>query len=85
MSRVVLNVGDEVLLRVPHLSNALQKQISKFFHPYEGPYKIASKVGENAYHLVLVDDEAVKKGTYNRFNLKKKYYRPATEAARAGD
>lgn len=84
ISKVVLSVGDEVLLRVPHLSDALQKQISKFFHIYEGPYKIARKVGENAYHLVMVDDETIEKGTYNRFNLRK-YYRPATRAPRAGN
>lgn len=77
VSRVVLNVGDEVLLRVPHLSDALQKQISKFFHIYEGPYKISQKIGENAYKLVMIEDETIEKGTYNQFNLRKYYKVPA--------
>lgn len=76
VSRVLLNVGDEVLLRVPHLSDAMQKEISKFFHIYEGPYKIASKIGENAYRLVSVEDESIEKGTYNRFNLRKYWRSP---------
>lgn len=77
VSKVQLRIGDEVLLRVPHLSDAMQKQISKFFHVFEGPYKISEKIGENAYRLVSPEDENIVKGVYNRFNLRK-YYRPAT-------
>ena len=60
-----------VLIRVPHLSNAIQKQTHKFFHVYEGPFKIIRKAGENAFVVSFPDDEAVIKGTYNRFNLRK--------------
>ena len=40
ISKVKLPVGDLVLLRVPHLSNAEQIKIYKFFHIFEGPYRI---------------------------------------------
>ena len=76
VSKVVLNVGDEVMLRVPHLSDATQRPISKFLHLYEGPYKIIQRVGENAYKLVHMDDEARVKGVHNRFNLRKYYKFP---------
>ena len=51
ISRVQLKVGDLVLLRVPHISNAVQNQINKFFHIYEGPYKLVKQVGSNAFVL----------------------------------
>ena len=75
-SKVELKVGDLVLLRVPHLSDAVQKQIAKFFRLYEGPYQIQSRIGNNAFKLVSVDDPAVVKGTYNRLLLRKYYSRP---------
>ena len=49
VSKVKLDVGDSMLLRVPHLSNAMQNQIHKFFHVYEGPYKIIRTAGSNAF------------------------------------
>ena len=72
-SRVILKVGDLVLLRVPHLSDASQKLIGKFFHVYEGPYRISRIIGSKAYQLVMPDDENRCKGTYNRYNLRKYY------------
>ena len=74
-SRVNLQLGDLVLLRVPHLSNARQKVISKFFHLYEGPFRIVRVVGENAFELVHPDNPDCVKGVYNRLNLRK-YYEP---------
>ena len=64
-----------VLLRVPHLSNASQKVISKFFQIYEGPFRIGRVVGENAFELADPDDADRIKGVYNRLNLRK-YYEP---------
>lgn len=80
VSKVELRVGDLVLLRVPHLSNASQSQIHKFFHVYEGPYRIVKIVGSNAYELGLPDDAEQIKGTFNRFNLKR-YYASASVSA----
>ena len=68
-----MDIGDLVLIRVPHLSNAIQKQTLKFFHVYEGPFEIVRNVGENAFVVRLPDDETVIKGTYKRFNLRKYY------------
>ena len=69
-SKIELAVGDRVLLRVRHLSNALDKTTKKFFHLYEGPDIISSKVGNNAFVLVNVESGRVC-GTYNRTNLRK--------------
>ena len=70
-SKVELNIGDKVLLRVRHLSNALDHVTTKFFHLYEGPYLITKIVGKNAF--VLIDSKNNNKiiGTYNRANLRK--------------
>ena len=73
VSKVELGIGDLVLLRVPHLSNAIQKQTHKFFRIYEGPFKIVSNSGPNAFVLSLVNDENIIKGTYNRLNLRRYY------------
>ena len=71
ISKVILKVGDLVLLRVRHLSNALDKVTKKFFHLFEGPYKISKILDKNAFILVEPDDEKVIIGTYNRANLRK--------------
>ena len=69
ISKVKLNAGDLVLLRVPHLSNAEQNKIYKFFHIFEGPYIINKQIGENAFELSLPEDMQQIKGVYNRLNL----------------
>ena len=73
ISTVRINVGDLVLLRVPHLSNAAQNQIYKFFHVYEGPYKVTKLCGPNAFELCLPENENKIKGVYNRLNLRRYY------------
>ena len=73
ISRVQLGVGDLVLLRVSHLSNALDRMIKKFFHLFEGPYMIIRVIGENAFVLVDPRDNKREIGTYNRSNLRKYY------------
>ncbi|XP_058791051.1 uncharacterized protein LOC131664179 [Phymastichus coffea] len=70
-SKVVIKEGDLVLLRVRHLSNALDKVTRKFFHLFEGPFKVARDLGRNAYVLVDPNDQSVEKGVYNRANLRK--------------
>ena len=65
----LLQLGDLVLLRVPHLSNASQKVISKFFHLYEGSFRIVRVVGENAFELVHSDNPDCVKGVYNRLKV----------------
>lgn len=74
VSKVKLEVGDEVLIQAVRQSNAEDKKIAKYFHIYEGPYKIASRIGENAFELVYCDDADRKFGIYNRLNLRK-YFR----------
>ena len=71
ISRIVLNLGDLVLLRVRHLSNALDKVTHKFFHLFKGPYKISEIIDKNAYKLVDIDDAEKVVGVYNRANLRK--------------
>lgn len=73
VSKIALKVGDLVLLRVRHLSKAIDKVTKKFFHLFEGPYLIRSVVGTNAYNLVDPNNNNVEKGTYNRSNLRKYY------------
>ena len=70
VSKVELVVGDRVLLRVRHLSNALDRTTKKFFHLYEGPYVLSRKIGNNAFVLTEVSDGR-EIGTYNRTNLRK--------------
>lgn len=72
-SKIQLSVGDLVLLRVKHLSHALDRVIGKFFRLFEGPYKIIRKIGENAFALVNPKNEQVEIGIYNRLNLRKYY------------
>lgn len=74
-STVQLNVGDLVLLRVSHLSNVLDKVTRKFFHLYEGPYRISELRGNNAYVLIENSSSEIVKGTYNRLSLKPYYSR----------
>ena len=65
-----IRVDDLVLLRVPKQSNAFNKTISKFFHIYYGPYRIARSFNENAYELVDVDNPRNIVGRYNRADLR---------------
>lgn len=65
ISKVVLGVNDLVLLRVRHLSNALDRVTKKFFHLFEGPYKIVRCVGNNALVLANPQDPQKEIGVYN--------------------
>ena len=69
-------MNDLVLLKVPDLSNASQKVISKFFNIYEGPYKITRLIGKNAFEITNPSMPTVIKGVYNRFNLRKYHVVP---------
>jgi len=69
-------VGDLVLVRTHLLSNQLDKEISKFFLLYNGPFKIKSINTINAYELVHPDDDTPK-GTHNIVHIKP--YLPPTE------
>lgn len=64
------NVGDSVLVRVPHLSNSSDKVTQKFFHLYEGPYKIKTIIGNNAFALQDLETGLELTGTYNRISLR---------------
>ena len=73
-SKIELSVGDLVLLRVKHLSSALDKVTHKFFHLFEDPYLLSKAVGGNAYVLADPNNPEEIKGTYNRTNLRKYYH-----------
>ena len=68
-----MQIGNLVLLRVKHLSNALDKVTKKFFHLFEGPYVIVKTIGENAFVLEDPKNGNIPVGTYNRANLRKYY------------
>lgn len=78
-SLVELKEDELVLVRVPHQSVALDKQIYKFFHLYEGPFRIHKRIGENAFLLTEIDRPDVIHGTYNHCSLKK--YHRASDAS----
>lgn len=69
ISTIELKLGDKVLLRVRHLSNALDKVTKKFFHLFEGPYTITRVFDNNAYELSDESNKII--GKYNRTNLRK--------------
>lgn len=71
ISSVPLTVGDKVLLKVPHLSSNTDRVTHKFFHLFEGPYKISGTKGANAFILSDVNDVTNIKGTYNRESMRK--------------
>ena len=72
ITKIKLQVGDLVLLRVRHLSNAFDRTTKKFFHFYEGPYKIAKVLSnENSFVLIEINDNTIEKGIYNQKNLRK--------------
>lgn len=48
-SKVSLHAVDLVLIRVPHLSIADQRQIYKSFDLYGGPFRIEHDIGRNAF------------------------------------
>ena len=79
VSKVSLEVGDLVLLRVPFQSRASDRVTSKFFHLYQGPYRIGKVVGNNALLLVDPSDPTIVKNVYNRCSLKK-YKSPVSHA-----
>lgn len=68
--KVKLSVGDLVLLRVRHLSNAFDKVLDHFFHLFEHLYKIIQYIDENAFLFVDYQNEQKKIGIYNRRNLR---------------
>lgn len=74
VSKVILKEKDLVLLRVPHASDASLRVTHKFFHLYEGPYRIMKIINYNACLLVDPQDDNKVKGTYNRLHLRR-YYR----------
>lgn len=63
VSKVKFEINDLVLLRVPHLSDASQRVKHKFFHLYEGPFRIVKVLNQNAYVLVDPENENRTKGT----------------------
>jgi len=61
-------VGDLVLLLNPKASSSLNKEISKFFLLYSGPYEVKKVIGPNAY-LIECPKSRKEMGIYNVANL----------------
>lgn len=53
------------------LSNALENVTKKFFHLYEGPYRIVKAIGKNAFVINDVKEKNKLIGTCNRCSLRK--------------
>lgn len=71
VSKVPLDVGDLVLLRVPFQSNAHHRMISEFFLLFQGPYRIGKVIGSNAFLLVDPEDPKLVKNVYNQCSFRK--------------
>jgi transposase InsO family protein len=72
-SNVSLEVGDEVLIRIPYLSNAASKTSHKLFHLFYGPYVIVKDYGNNSFQVAEKLDHSAIKGQYNRRHLRRYY------------
>lgn len=57
-------IGDKVLLKTHHLSNAAYGEIKKFFALYDGPYVITDIVSKNAFNIKNPDTN-LPVGVYN--------------------
>ena len=68
-------IGDKVLVRAFHQSDAASKKIDKFFELFAGPYKINRIIGEATYELVECDSRKMR----GKFNIRqiKAYHEPA--------
>ena len=71
ITKISLKVKDLVLIRVRHLSNTFDRTNKKFFHLYEGPYRIKKVINEYTFLLTEKDNEEIEKGIYNQKNLRK--------------
>lgn len=74
-SRVELQNGDLVMLKVPYPSDAIARKTHKFFHIYYGPFLISKVFNNNAFQLSHVENPGKIKGIYNRCSLRK-YVQP---------
>lgn len=63
------SVGDLVWLKSNHMSSAEDRETKKLFLLFEGPYRIKSIAGHNAYALESPRDGTVR-GTFNVISLK---------------
>uniref|UniRef100_A0A1B6CX63 Integrase catalytic domain-containing protein n=1 Tax=Clastoptera arizonana TaxID=38151 RepID=A0A1B6CX63_9HEMI len=66
---ITYKIDDLVLLKTHPISNKFEKQISKFFLLYNGPYKINNIINRNAYQLIHPTSNNIL-GTYNTSQLK---------------
>lgn len=68
----VFEPGDEVLLRVPGVSNAEKKEIGKMFDLFHGPFIVSRRIHENTYELNTVQGQC--KGKFNLRSLRRYHY-----------
>ena len=58
-------IGDKLLIRTYHQSDAVMKKIDKFFELYAGPYKINRILGDATYELVDCNNDKKVRGKFN--------------------
>ncbi|KAF4522075.1 hypothetical protein B566_EDAN004058 [Ephemera danica] len=66
---IVFENGDLVLMKSHRLSSTQNKEISKFFLVYQGPYKVLKRIGPSTYSISEIDKE-VQIAIHNIRNLK---------------
>ena len=64
-------VGERVLIRAHHISDATQNIIGKFCAIYEGPYTIVRKIGSATYQLQDDQNNDSIRGVFNTRQLKR--------------
>jgi transposase InsO family protein len=67
------NVGDLVLVKAYHLSDAMNKIVSKFCELYEGPYRIRTVLSTSTYVLEHLNEPSKLRGTFNVRQMKPYY------------
>lgn len=68
-NETIFEEGDLVLIKNHKLSSSVNKEMSKLFHLYIGPYKINKKLNDNTYQII--DEDGKDLGKHNIYNLKK--------------
>lgn len=66
--------GDLVVVKANRVSKKPEKKIAKFLNVYEGPYRLAKKIGKSTFLLKHVDSE-IKRGIFNSLDFQKYYPR----------
>ena len=70
-------LNQSVLVKTQPISDAVRGIISKFFHPFQGPYRISKVLGHSAYGLRY--EQGKVRGKFNKKQLKQYKEEPHTQ------